>query len=53
MAGGINTNVSATGAGDSKNYNVPMAVLTSLFFMWGVIAVMNDILIPYLKKYSN
>ncbi len=50
MAGGINTNVSATGAGDSKNYTVPMAVLTSLFFMWGVIAVMNDILIPYLKK---
>ncbi|MCK5210408.1 MAG: MFS transporter, partial [Cyclobacteriaceae bacterium] len=50
MAGGINTNVSATSGGDSKNYTVPMAVLTSLFFMWGVIAVMNDILIPYLKK---
>lgn len=27
-----------------------MIVMTSLFFMWGVIAVMNDILIPYLKK---
>jgi FHS family L-fucose permease-like MFS transporter len=33
-----------------KNYTVPMVVMTSLFFMWGVIAVMNDILIPYLKK---
>jgi FHS family L-fucose permease-like MFS transporter len=33
-----------------KNYKVPMVVMTSLFFMWGVIAVMNDILIPYLKK---
>lgn len=50
MAGGINTNIKATGIGDSKSYSVPMAVLTSLFFMWGVIAVMNDILIPYLKK---
>ena len=50
MAGGINTNTSVSGAVESKNYTVPMAVLTSLFFMWGVIAVMNDILIPYLKK---
>ncbi len=33
-----------------KNYTIPMIVMTSLFFMWGVIAVMNDILIPYLKK---
>ncbi len=50
MAGGVNTNISISNSGDSKNYTVPMAVLTSLFFMWGVIAVMNDILIPYLKK---
>lgn len=51
MAGGINTNVSASaGTVDSKNYTVPMVVLTSLFFMWGVIACMNDILIPFLKK---
>ncbi|GAB2778056.1 L-fucose:H+ symporter permease [Rhabdobacter roseus] len=27
-----------------------LSVLTTLFFMWGLIAVMNDILIPYLKK---
>ncbi len=33
-----------------RNYTGPMIVMTSLFFMWGVIAVMNDILIPYLKK---
>jgi FHS family L-fucose permease-like MFS transporter len=33
-----------------KTYTAPMIVMTSLFFMWGVIAVMNDILIPYLKK---
>jgi MFS transporter, FHS family, L-fucose permease len=33
-----------------KNYNGSMALLTSLFFMWGFLTVMNDILIPYLKK---
>ncbi len=33
-----------------KNYTVPLAVLTTLFFMWGFITCMNDILIPFLKK---
>jgi len=27
----------------------PLAVLTSLFFMWGLITSLNDILIPHLK----
>jgi FHS family L-fucose permease-like MFS transporter len=27
-----------------------MAVLTSLFFMWGFMTVMNDVLVPHLKK---
>lgn len=35
-------------AGD-KNYTVPLVVLTSLFFMWGLITSLNDILIPHLK----
>lgn len=34
----------------NKSYLGPMVVLTSLFFMWGFITSMNDILIPYLKK---
>ena len=50
MAGGISTNAAASSEQGSKNYTVPMVVMTGLFFMWGVIAVMNDILIPYLKK---
>lgn len=33
-----------------KNYNVPFTALTSLFFMWGFITCMNDILIPHLKE---
>jgi FHS family L-fucose permease-like MFS transporter len=32
-----------------KNTTVPFAILTGLFFMWGFITCMNDILIPYLK----
>jgi FHS family L-fucose permease-like MFS transporter len=32
-----------------KNFNAPLAVITLLFFMWGFITCLNDILIPYLK----
>jgi len=32
------------------NYRYPMIALTTLFFMWGFITCMNDILIPYLRK---
>lgn len=32
------------------NYKVALAVLTSLFFMWGFITCMNDILIPFFKQ---
>lgn len=31
------------------NYRVPFFTLISLFFMWGFITCMNDILIPHLK----
>ena len=31
------------------NYNYSMALLSTLFFMWGFITVLNDILIPHLK----
>ena len=33
-----------------KKYTAQIVVLTTLFFMWGFITCMNDILIPYLKK---
>lgn len=32
------------------NYTSALVVLTTLFFMWGFITCMNDILIPYLRK---
>jgi len=33
----------------NKNYTTALTVLTSLFFMWGFITCLNDILIPHLK----
>jgi FHS family L-fucose permease-like MFS transporter len=35
---------------DSRKYRTAFIVITSLFFMWGFITVLNDILIPFLKK---
>ncbi len=32
------------------NYRFALTALTSLFFMWGFITCLNDILIPYLKQ---
>ncbi len=32
-----------------KNYTPALTILTSLFFMWGFITCLNDILIPHLK----
>ncbi len=38
-------------AGKSEmNYTPALVVLTSLFFMWGFITCLNDILIPHLKS---
>jgi FHS family L-fucose permease-like MFS transporter len=37
-------------AQDKKNYTIPLITLTSLFFMWGFITSMNDILIPHLRS---
>jgi FHS family L-fucose permease-like MFS transporter len=33
-----------------QNYNVSLVWLTSLFFMWGFLTCLNDILIPHLKN---
>lgn len=40
-------NVSASGS--VGNYRGPLYLLTTLFFMWGFITCLNDILIPHLK----
>jgi len=38
----------ATAAGE--NYVRPLAIVTTLFFMWGFLTCLNDILIPHLKS---
>ncbi len=41
--------VAVAASDDAPNYMVPLVVLTTLFFMWGLITSLNDILIPHLK----
>lgn len=36
-------------SGGEKNYASALVILTSLFFMWGFLTCLNDILIPHLK----
>lgn len=36
-------------ASNNENYQFALTALTSLFFMWGFITCLNDILIPHLK----
>jgi MFS transporter, FHS family, L-fucose permease len=36
--------------GVQKSYGGPLAVVTTLFFMWGFLTCLNDILIPHLKS---
>lgn len=45
-----------TGAGvaqttdTDENYTGPLIIITILFFMWGLLTAMNDVLIPHLKN---
>ena len=48
MAGNISAS-SVKANGEGTNYTSALIVLTSLFFMWGFITCLNDILITYLK----
>jgi len=34
----------------TQNYSRPLAIVTTLFFMWGFLTCLNDILIPHLKS---
>ncbi len=45
----IPSSTPASSAG-SMNYRKPFLTITFLFFMWGFITVMNDVLIPHLKE---
>lgn len=44
-AEGVGTRVEAP-----KSYAGPLAIVTTLFFMWGFLTCLNDILVPHLKS---
>jgi FHS family L-fucose permease-like MFS transporter len=43
------TRIVAAPSGAGSNYGAPLAVVTTLFFMWGFLTCLNDILVPHLK----
>src|SRR3984885_15091176 len=44
-----NTGTSAASA-SGQSYGAPLATVTTLFFMWGFLTCLNDILVPHLKS---
>ncbi len=49
MAANFSTSTTGIQSDGTGNYRFPLVILTSLFFMWGFITCLNDILIPHLK----
>jgi len=47
----VNVSVSSSGrtTENATTYTGALAIVTSLFFMWGFVTVLNDILVPHLK----
>src|ERR1700726_3289057 len=48
-APGSSTSTTATAPDSSSSYGAPLAVVPTLFFMWGFLTCLNDILVPHLK----
>src|SRR5271155_3257988 len=44
------TSTVTTAPDSSSSYTAPLAVVTTLFFMWGFLTCLNDILVPHLKS---
>src|SRR5262247_4696115 len=34
----------------ATSYSRPLAIVTTLFFMWGLLTSLNDVLVPHLKS---
>ena len=45
-----NTSTTTTAPGTGQSYAAPLATVTTLFFMWGFLTCLNDILVPHLKS---
>src|ERR1700676_1092554 len=44
------TATTATAPGTGQSYGAPLATVTTLFFMWGFLTCLNDVLVPHLKS---
>ncbi len=44
------TSTTTTAPGSEQSYLAPLATVTTLFFMWGFLTCLNDILVPHLKS---
>jgi FHS family L-fucose permease-like MFS transporter len=45
-----NTTTSTSTSGTGQGYGAALATVTTLFFMWGFLTCLNDILVPHLKS---
>ena len=45
-----NSNSAIAPVSADVNYSRPLAIVTTLFFMWGFLTCLNDILVPHLKS---
>ena len=45
-----NSGTTTTAPGTAQSYGAPLATVTTLFFMWGFLTCLNDILVPHLKS---
>src|SRR6202521_4281788 len=46
---GTSTTTTVSDSGSASSYRGPLMVVTTLFFMWGFLTCLNDILVPHLK----
>ncbi len=45
-----NSQTTTSAPGTGQNYGAALATVTTLFFMWGFLTCLNDILVPHLKS---
>jgi FHS family L-fucose permease-like MFS transporter len=45
--------IGTAGQAQQAKYTFPLTIVTALFFMWGLLTSLNDILIPHLKSVYN
>jgi len=53
MAGAVAAGAGGTSGAPRASYGPALALLATLFFMWGIMTVINDSLLPHLKSVFN